>query len=99
MVTGQLDEIVNTDDFVSFRPASSGTVTVTLDCFDNGLNNVDFDIVAASNCTASPNIVGQALTVNPVEQFTFSGNAGTTYYVNIEAFLGSGAYRLTVQTP
>ena|GEM_PF-2393707 len=99
--TGNLDDTTNTDDFYTFVPAVSGTATITLDCFDNGLNNVDFDIYAADTCPGSgkPPLLGQSATTDPVEQFTFAVTAGTTYYVDVEAYLGTGPYRLTVQTP
>lgn len=101
IATGQLDDTTNTDDFYSVIPTSSGTVTVTLDCFDNGMNNVDFDIFAAASCPtgSTPPLIGSSATTDPVEQFTFPCAAGSTYYIDVEAYLGSGSYRLTVQTP
>lgn len=104
--TGSLDEsdtIANSDDFVSFTPLYSGGVTVTLDCFDNGLNVQDFDIFVASSCPtavgSSPSIITQSDSMNPTELCTFAGTGGTTYYVDVDAYQGTGPYRLTIQTP
>jgi hypothetical protein len=102
IATGQLDDTTNTDDFYTFTTSHSGTVTVTLDCFDNGMNNVDFDIYAATTCPTDgtdPLLIASGATTDPVEQFTINAAAGTPYYIDVSAFLGGGNYRLTVQAP
>lgn len=103
-VTGELDEsanIANTDDFVSFTPTNSGPVSVTMDCFDNGLGANDFDVFCAAICPDGtiPPYVGLSDGIGPTEQFTFVGTAGTTYYLDVQAYQGVGPYRVTVQTP
>ena len=105
VATGSVDEsksIANTDDFLSFTPMVSGPVTVTLDCFDNGLSVNDFDIYCAATCPTDktvPPYVGFSNTTNPIEKFVFTGAGGTTYYLDIQAFQGTGSYRITIQTP
>ena len=97
--TGQIDDSVNTDDYYSFTPSHSGAVTAaTLDCFDNGMGATDFDIYGFSDCPTATS-VGASTSTNPVERFTFTATAHTTYYVDVNAYFGSGTYRLTVQTP
>jgi len=103
-VTGILDEsdtIANSDDFVSFISTNSGSVTVTMDCFDNGLGSNDFDIIGTTDCPTSgePNIVGQSIGLTPTEQFIFTAVGGTTYYLDIQAYQGVGPYRVTIETP
>ncbi len=99
--TGQIDDSINTDDYYSFTPRNNGPVTVTLDCFDNGMCTTDFDIYGFNNCPVggTPTSVGSSNTTNPVEQFSFTASGGTTYYVDVSAYFGAGTYRLTVQTP
>lgn len=98
---GQLDDSLDPNVYFSFTPANSGPVTVILDCFDNGLNNWDFDVYAAESCPvgSAPPIIAQSNSLEPVEQFTFEAVGGTTYYLNAQAYLGSGSYRLFVSTP
>lgn len=96
--TGQLDDTVNVDDYYSFTPLNSGTVTVTMDGFDNGLGQADFDLYGYSNCPTVTS-VGSSTTNNPVETFSFLVTAGATYYLQANAYFGGGTYRLTVQTP
>lgn len=98
VVTGQIDDTVDVDDYYSFDPLNTGPVTVTMDGFDNGLGQADFDIYGYSNCPTSTS-VGSSTTTNPVEQFSFSVTAGSTYYLQANAYFGGGPYRLTVQTP
>ena len=101
IATGSLTDI-NTDDFYSFVPSTTGTATVILDCFDNGLDNVDFDIFAAASCPTSgsaPPLIAESESTNPVEEMSFAVTAGSSYYIDVEEYLGSGAYRLTVQSP
>lgn len=98
VATGQIDDTTNTDDFYSFTPSHSGSVTVTLDSFDNGMNTADFDIYGDSNCPLG-GTGWSSSGVTPVEQFTFTATAHTTYYVDVNAYFGSGSYRLTVRTP
>jgi len=100
--TGQLDDSTNTDDYYSFIPANSGTVTVSLDCYDNGLNQADFDLYGFSGCSSGTDQgpVNSSTAPNTVfQQFNFNASAGATYFIDVNAYFGGGTYRLTVQTP
>ncbi len=102
-VTGSnLDDAVNTDDYYSFVPANSGTVTVSLDCYDNGLNQADFQLLAYDGCPDSnQNFVASSSAQTAVQSLNFpvTASAGVTYFIDANAIFGGGTYRLTVQTP
>jgi hypothetical protein len=95
---GNVDDSVNTDDYYSFKPIHSGPVTVILDSFDNGMGITDFDLYGFSDCPTVTS-VGSSSGSTPSEGFTFTSVGGTTYYMDVNAFFGSGPYRLTIKTP
>lgn len=102
IVTGQLDDVVNTDDYYMVEPANSGTVTITLDGYDNGLNQADFDLYLNSGCsgTTDTGFITSSTTVGATsQQITFTATGGTGYFIDVYAAFGAGTYRLTVQTP
>lgn len=99
VATGNINDDSDTDDWYSFVTANGGPVTVILDCFDNGLGKADLDIYGYSACPIVGSSVGSSTTQNATESFTFTANAGVTYYIDANAYFGGGSYRLTVQTP
>jgi hypothetical protein len=104
VATGHLDDEVNTDDYYSLVPTNSGTVTVSLDCYDNGLNQADFQIFGYQSPCGSPETLisnGSSSTTPGAtfQQFNFPATAGVTYIIDVDAYFGGGPYRLTLQTP
>jgi hypothetical protein len=101
VATGYLTDDADTDDWYTFTANDSGPVTVTMDCFDNGLGQVDFDIYGFNSCpTTSGSSVGSSSSENnPEEQFVFTAMAGATYFIDANAYFGGGPYRLTIQVP
>lgn len=99
VATGHLDDSVNIEDWHSFTPVNGGTVTVTVDCYDNGLGQADFEVFGYGQCPAGSSVGSSTSQGTTVKQFIFVALASTTYYLDIFDNFGSGNYRLTVQTP
>ncbi|MGH7740318.1 MAG: hypothetical protein ACREL1_09260 [bacterium] len=98
---GSIEDEVYTDDYYQFQTQNNGGVTVTLDSYDNGLNQADFEIFIYDDCPdSSSNFIGSSTTPGATsQQFIFTAAAGGSYIVDVNAAFGAGPYRLTLQTP
>ena len=96
IATGIVDDGGDTNDFFSFVPANGGTAAVTLDNFDNGMVSQDFDLYGYNS---TPTQIASNAAVTAVKTINFPVTAGQTYYLQVNAYFGSGSYRLTLHTP
>lgn len=96
IATGTVNDGGDLNDFFSFVPANGGTAAVTLDGFDNGMSSQDFDLYGFNS---TPTQIASSTSTNPVETINFAVTAGQTYYLQVNAYFGSGGYRLTLHTP
>jgi hypothetical protein len=100
VATGHIDDTVSVENYYSFTPADSGTVTVIVDCYENGLGNSDLGVDIYSGCPIdSGNLVDSASAQVSVQTLSFPVTGGTAYFADVYSLFGGGNYRLTVQTP
>ena len=106
--TGGSYDMANDDlDVYAFTAGVGGTYTFFLDCFSNGADGNDLDLVLFdSTCTGSPSLwsaTGLYLgaTSGYDEVFTYDLAGGQTYYIGVVGWTGAPqtAYRLSIQAP
>jgi hypothetical protein len=94
--TGSADDGADANDYFSFVPLNGGTATAFIDGFDDGTEARDMDLYVYNGGLTQ---IASSVTSNPVDAVSFAVTAGQTYYLRVNAYFGSGPYRLTLKTP
>jgi hypothetical protein len=96
-VTGQLNFEATNQEYFSFIPSYSGTVSCYMDCFDSGSGANDY---FAEFYNASQEYqTGTGAPSGGVEKGSLSVTAGQTYYGEVFASTGAGSYKVRLVAP